>query len=75
MLERLLTKQGNTVGFTAAGKPVCGHYLSKSKAWAVWVGEMSLADPSAKRFPTQREAEDYAFSLCDAEKTRSLRWW
>lgn len=76
-----LTKQGNTVGFTANGDTITGQYMTAAKCWAVNVcssvagGIGSLTHPGNRRFATKADAVAYAASLIDTQKTAELAWW
>ena len=70
--SELFSKKGNTAGFTANGRAVCGCYSAASKAWKVWTDEYAR---DTRNFASPAEADTYARSLMDAAKTKQLKWW
>ena len=68
----MFTAKGNTAGFTAQGRPVCGKYFPKSKSWKVWTDEF---ERDRRSFATKAEAESFAATLIDTAKTTELAWW
>lgn len=72
-----ISKKGNAVGFTAAGRTVCGEFSRKANVWRVWSqGEfVSLTNTNRQSFTTLTAAREYAASLVDDAKTNELKWW
>lgn len=68
-----ITKRGNTVGFDANGREICGQYSSKAKCWQVWIHP--FVSLTGRNFPTLAQAKEYAASIIDEAKTSELAWW
>ena len=70
--SHLFTKKGCTAGFTSDGRMVIGCYSGQSHTWKVWTHEDAQ---DTRSFGTGQEADAYAVTLIDANKTEELKWW
>ena len=69
-----MTRRGNTIGFTAQGEPICGRYAKAMKAWQVYI-QGACGPKDTRNFAKKDEAEAYASTLVDMQKTQEQRWW